>query len=209
MSSFTRKSLVVVVLLVVTAICKFQLQAMLAKASVDTVDLTDIPYQVAGWSGKDFPVAEDVYEILETEDVLVREYQDAEGYPVVLAIVFADRIRGSFHPPEICYIGAGAELIGKEREQMSLSDGTLLDTNKLVVKSSEEDSLTAWYWFMAGDKSVASFYQQQLFMIKDSLAQKPLQGALIRVSVPENSELGKKKANQFIQDFNDLLADLY
>ena len=169
----------------------------------------DIPIELGSWQGKEFPVSDDVYEILETDSVFLREYRDREGYPVVLAIVFANKIRGAFHPPEICYAGSGLELAGKEVEAIDLADGTSLKANKLLLKSApRQEVVTAWYWYTAGEQATPSFYRQQLHLLKDLLLQKPLKGMLVRVSVQEHSEVGKAKAYQFMQDFGAYLTGL-
>ena len=197
MSPFSRNSLIVVCLLATTIAMILKIQASSAKSPEGVVDLDVVPYEIDSWKGTDIPMSPDVYEILETDDLLLREYRDESGYPVVLAIVFAQNNRDSFHPPEICYIGSGIEIIEKKIEALPLSDETSFETTKLAMKS-DTHWITAWYWFMAGDKTVASYYGQQLYLFKSLFSKKSFRGALIRISVDANDALGKEKASQFV-----------
>ena len=210
MSSFTRNSLIVVGLLVVAFALIQWVKFSIANSEVQLVATpVNIPFELGSWQGKEFPVSEDVYEILETDSVFLREYRDKDGYPVVLAIVFANKIRGAFHPPEICYAGSGLELVGKDVEAIDLVEGTSLRANKLLLESApRQEAVTAWYWYTAGEQAMPSFYRQQLHLLKDLILQKPLRGMLVRVSVQEHSEIGKAKAYQFMQDFGTYLTGL-
>ena len=208
MSPFSRNSLIVVCLLAITIAIILRIQASAAQAPESVIDLGIVPYEFDSWKGTNLPVSQDVYEILETDDVLLREYRDASDYPVQLAIVFAQNNRDSFHPPEICYIGTGVELTEKKIEELHLSDGSSFSTTKLAMKS-DNYWVTAWYWFMAGDKTVASYYGQQFYLFKSLFSKKSFRGALIRVSVNANDELGKEKASQFITELLPYLNNIY
>jgi len=210
MSPFSRNSLIVVGLLTAAfALTRWVQYISTQSADEPITGPAHIPYELGSWRGIDFPVSEDVYEILETDNVLLREYRNAEGYPVVLAVVFANKIRGAFHPPEICYAGAGIEMVGKEKEALDFTNGTLLRANKLLLKSAaKQEAITAWYWYTAGEQAMPSFYRQQLLLLKDLVLQKPLKGALVRVSIQEQSEAGKAKAHQFMKDFSAYLTDI-
>jgi EpsI family protein len=197
MSSFSRNSLITACILIVAIAMTRKIQTSSAQVTEGSIDLEVVPYEINSWKGTDIPMSQDVYEILETDNVLFREYRDDSDYPVVLAIVYAKNNRDSFHPPEICYIGSGIDLIGKKFEKLTLSDGSSLNTTKLSMKS-DTHWVTAWYWFMAGDKTMASYYSQQLSLLKNLFNKKPYQGALIRISIDGNDALGKEKASKFV-----------
>ena len=197
MSPFSRNSLIIVGLLVASIAIILKIQADSAQVPENSVNLEMVPYKIGSWEGMDIPLSQDVYEILETDDVLFREYRDKSDYPVLVAIVFSDSKRASFHPPEICYIGGGSELMGKNFEKLVFEDGSTLNTTKLVIKSSDHFT-TAWYWFMVGDKKIASYYWQQLSMLPSLFNSKQLQGSMVRISVNTNDELGEAKASKFV-----------
>ena len=139
---------------------------------------------------------------------LIKQNIDETGYPVVLAIIFAKNNRDSFQPPEICYIGSGCEMMEKKIEELNLSNGSSLKTTKLTMKSGV-DWTTAWYWFMAGDKTVASYYWQQFYLLKNVFGKEPFRGALIRVSVIGNDAIGKEKVSQFVTGLMPYLDSIY
>ena len=79
--------------------------------SPSDIDLNTIPLQVGEWSGRDIKIDKRTIEILETEDVMMREYTNRKGESVYLTIVYSGAKRGAFHPPEVCYTGDGSRLL--------------------------------------------------------------------------------------------------
>ena len=198
MSNFNRNSLILILLFLCTA---FILQNMRQTRKLEKLDfdLQKIPLVIAGWKGEDLKLPSYVYEILETKNVLMREYKGENGDSLVLAVVVSERNRGSFHPPEICYAGSsGVEFLEKRIENIPLNNNETLKVNKLLMKSSDVFT-TAWYWFLAGDNFVANYYQQQLRLFLDALSGNSVQGAMIRVSVQGNNELLQNRSKAFIK----------
>ena len=173
----------------------FRVEQSKGKA-VPSFGVSTVPLRMGGWKGRDLEVGQDVYEILETKDVVVREYVDSEGDSVMLSMVFAQNNRDSFLPPVICYLGGGIELRDKGFEEIPFSDGALT-ANKLVMDS-PRGTIKAWYWFLLGDTFFGSYYKQQIFFMLDALSGKDSRGALVRVSVLGDSERLVKKAKEFI-----------
>jgi EpsI family protein len=197
MSSFSGKSLSVVVLLVISIALILKIQANSAQVLENSVDMEMVPYKIDSWEGMDIPITQDVYEILETDDILLREYRDESNYPVMLLIVFSDSKRASFHPPEICYIGGGSELMAKESDELVFDDNSTLSTTKLLVKS-EDYFTTVWYWFVVGDRKIGNYYWQQFSMLPSLFSSKKLRSSMVRISVYTNDALGKEKASKFV-----------
>ncbi len=208
MSPFSRNSLIVVCLLAASLAMLLKIQASSAWVPQHLVNLEVVPHEIDSWKGTDFQIDQSVYEILETEDILSRRYLDESGYPVDLLIVFSKNNRDSFHPPEMCYVGAGTELMDKRFEALTLDDGSLLDTTKLAVKSDNYFS-TVWYWFMVGDQTIANHYWQQFYLIKNIFSKDAAQGAMVRISVNTNDALGKEKASQLVSSLMPYLNAIY
>ena len=73
-----------------------------------------LPLSVDDWVGRDIDVDEQTLRILETEDVVMRDYTK-EGSPhVQMCIVYASNNRKVAHPPEVCYKGGGWSLEEKK-----------------------------------------------------------------------------------------------
>jgi len=197
MSVKHRKYLVVISILIV--VCLLVLKVEKAKGKIiSDIDFKSFPLVVDGWEGRDISLDESVYEILETRDVFIRRYKDKAGDEVELAVVYSGHDRQAFHPPEICYIGAGAQIINQGREVVSLGKVGNLNVNRLDMDY-KHNRIKAWYWFLVGDRFVGNYYKQQLYFVWDALRGRKLQGALIRVSVTGESETLEVKAKSFIE----------
>ncbi len=196
MSNFNRNSLILILLFLCTA---FILQNMRQPRGIEKPDFDPqkIPLVIAGWKGENLKIPSYVYEILETKNLLMRQYTNENGDKIVLTIVCSEGNRGSFHPPEICYAGSGVDLVEKRVETLALPKKEDLKVNKLIMKSSE-GLTTAWYWFLAGDNFVSNYYQQQLRFLVDAMRGKILQGALIRVSAHGKNEEIEGRCKSFI-----------
>ncbi|MBD3246001.1 MAG: EpsI family protein [Candidatus Omnitrophica bacterium] len=153
------------------------------------------PMQIGEWKGKDLEVDESTYEILETRDVISREYTDPDGDTLYFSLVYAQDTRHSFHPPELCYVGGGVEVMGKEKAEIPL-DQDQLTVNVLYMKAGY-GNLRAWYWFSAGSEFTDSYVGQQIRLFFDVMRGEKPSGALIRVSTP--SPESAPKAESFIR----------
>jgi len=60
----------------------------------------EFPLHIASWSGVDIPPDERTLEILETRNVLSREYWQSDGEKIHLLLVSSQRDRRVAHPPE-------------------------------------------------------------------------------------------------------------
>ncbi len=207
MSAESRKYLIVIVILIIASV--FVLKIGQAKDKITTeINLSGVPLKLGDWEGREVGLPDSVYEILGTRDVLSRQYKDKKGRILELSVVYSGHDRQSFHPPELCYLGGGVDLAGKDIEKVSLDDGSNLDLNKLTMQSFQ-GTIKAWYWFLVGDRFVGNFYKQQLYFILDALSGKKLQGALIRVSIRGDSEVLEKKAKSFIVKIAPHLAETF
>ncbi|MCK5393588.1 MAG: EpsI family protein [Candidatus Omnitrophica bacterium] len=196
---FVRKrQLIVILFLSIASILVFKIEGLKGNVSTE-IRLNKLPFQIGQWQGKDIEVTENVYQILETKDVLMREYKDEDGDVVILAMVYAGRNRDSLHPPEYCYLGGGAELTEKSKDNIPLNGGDVLSTNKLIIKF-PNGSTKAWYWFATKGRFVSNYYLQELYNLWDALLGKDINSALIRVSVIGNKKGLEDKAKAFINE---------
>lgn len=209
--SNNKTGLIAITLLIVTLLGVMYLW-QLKSIAPSQVRLEDIPMELGEWKGKDMPITKRVYQILETEDVLMREYTNSRGEKVDLAIVYSGSSRAAFHPPEICYLGDGRELLIKNLETVESGrsgENSSLRTNKLLMKDKFGREI-AWYWFTVGSKITENYYLQQCYFIWNELSRRPTGGSLIRVSarttgsdITQADALGK----DFIKQLAPLLAE--
>lgn len=175
------------------------------------IKLENIPLELGEWKGQDIALSERTYGILETKDVLMREYTNARGEKVALVIIYSAVNRGSFHPPEICYLGGGTELLNKGFERIETEPGknsSAMEVNKLVMQNRAGKEI-AWYWFTAGNRVIASYYRQQLFFLWDEIRGNRQGGALVRVSTRSGDGLkgADVRGKDFIRQIAPILLD--
>ena len=77
MSNFTKRYIIVALLLLVTALLTFGAYSIRQHSGV--LYTQDIPVVIGDWYGKDLPVDERTYEILETRDMSMREYTNSSN----------------------------------------------------------------------------------------------------------------------------------
>lgn len=190
------------------------------------IKLENIPLKLGKWKGENLPITERTYEILETRDALMREYTNPQGERVVLAIVYSAVNRGAFHPPEICYLGGGRELLNKGVERIEIGQKAMvwpplakaiaqprknpyvMQVNKLVMKDKAGKEI-AWYWFTAGNRVTSNYYRQQLFFLWDEIRRNRQGGALVRVSIraADDSRIAEVQGKDFIRQIAPILLD--
>ena len=144
-----------------------------------------IAHDFGPWHGEDVQLDERTYEILETRNVLYREYRTQPDSPRVdLCIVFSQANRKAPHPPEVCYTGAGAHVDRRPPETLEWPrTGQPIQGNSLLVMHRQSREVVL-YWYLAGSRLMTSYYGQQLAIMWAQLTGRPSQSALIRFSTP-------------------------
>ena len=165
------------------------LTIMLSKAPemVQSQDIQTFPRVIGEWNGEDIPLEEEVYEILETRNVLCREYSIApqssrDKIPLYLTIVYSENNRKVSHPPEICYSGSGTEIMDKSEITINTSSEDIKAT-KFIAKSNRRKELVL-YWYLAGNEFTTDYIKQQLKIAFKQARNKKAGGALIKISAP-------------------------
>jgi EpsI family protein len=205
-----RNYIIAAILLILAFIFTFKLDKA-NRVSFSCKDFTKFPQVLGNWTGKDIPLEENVYKVLQTRDVLMREYKDKEGNSLALVVVYSENDRAVFHPPEICYLGGGIQLLKKQVETIPLGEGFSLKANTLTMQQ-KKSAIKAWYWFTTKDKSTPSFYEQQLNILLNWLKYHTKEGALIRISAvvnPQNSELTELNVKDFVKNLLPALEKFF
>jgi EpsI family protein len=139
-----------------------------------------LPMQIGAWQGKDLGIDEKAYEILETRNLILREYSRG-GEKVYLYIIYSLDNRKVSHPPEICFEGAGATVTDKEKIPFELGQGKQIVVNKLFLEKAGVQNAVI-YWYKAGKKYMDNYLAQQLSVALARLRFKSVGSALIRFS---------------------------
>ena len=162
--------------------------------------MSNFPMKIGDWKGEEITLRESDYAILETRNLIMRDYKNTtRGETVNLYIIYSSDNRRALHPPEICYTGGGAGTI-LEKNVVSLNSG--FKVNKFIIENKNFSQMVV-YWFKSGELSTYSYILQQLKTIRDRLMRKKASGAMIRISAavdPKNPEKSLNLLRSFAQD---------
>jgi EpsI family protein len=174
-------------------------------------DLQTFPLQVAGWSGSDEPMEDDVRANLGVDSYVFRTYRKPGGLPVNFYVGYFDRqVTGDLiHSPRHCYPGSGWTVEQSGRIELDLPGGPVTANRYYLTKG--QDRQLVIYWYLAGRTAYASEYLGKFHLIWGALTQNRTDGALVRCSAPvlSNPEETQKAELEFIGRAYPLLLDKY
>jgi len=169
----------IVVLLVVTSVLSLKLFAE-QRRDHDLVDIRKFPLTIGDWKGRDLPVTEREYEILETRNLISRAYTNPDGENIYLFIIYSETNRSVFHPPEVCLIGSGVTISDKKTDTVDLRKKSIIANKLYTEKNGRKD--VALYCYKTGNFYTNSYYVQQALFAFNQLFGKNRGGATIRVT---------------------------
>lgn len=172
----------VIILLTVTSIFSVSL-FFREKASSDKLSIARLPYRIGEWTGRDLPVTERDYAILETRNLVAREYANPSGNKIFLFIIYSETNRSVFHPPEVCMIGDGVTITDRKTEKIEKNDKYAFLTNKLYLEKNKSKEMVL-YCYKAGNFYTDNYYFQQGYLALHQIFARRVGGATIRVSMP-------------------------
>ena len=167
---------------------------------VDTVKMSGFPMQIGAWKGEDISLDDRTYRVLETKNIVMRKYVNAEKDEVYLYMVASEKNRKVAHPPEICYMGSGAKIIEKNQVKFNVPGlDKMLEVNSFV--SIDKGESLVYYWYKAGDTFTADYVSQQVKSAMKQIMGKMSSVAMIRVSTMIANG-NKEKAGRTLQEFS-------
>lgn len=147
----------------------------------DLINISDLPKEIAGWTGEDLEITDKEYRILETRNILLRKYTSPDGNQITLFIVYSETNRSVFHPPEVCLMGSGITIEDKTRDMFSHRSRDIYLNKLFLNKGNSKDVVL--YCYKSGDLYTDSYYLQQAAFALSQLFGKHTPGATIRVSI--------------------------
>jgi len=136
------------------------------------------------FDGRDVPLDKTTMAILETRDILYRQYLAPAGSDEIdLLIVYSSDNRKGTHPPEVCLAGKGQSIVLRRDCELTLGDGRSVPMRELV---SRENAAMKYhlYVYKCGERYTSSFFRQQANIFLNGLLRHEVSGTLVRVSVP-------------------------
>jgi EpsI family protein len=194
-----RYSILTGILLMVTVITYFLSNDVPAQQKA--VYAKQLPVFINGWYGKDIEIDKQTLEILETEDVLMREYKKEQDPPVLLCIVYASNNRKVSHPPEVCYKGSGWSLEEKIPVVFSIKSGEFPEFSaiKLIIEKADQRQLVL-YWYKCNSVYATNYYKQQINIVKNQIMTGNSTSGLVRISTPivnNDEDVAMMRAQRF------------
>ena len=202
-----KRYLLIILIFSVTAVLSLFLYYQQIKPE-DVFNVNDFPRQIADYNSEDIPVEENVYEILETRNLLLRKYKKNDEPDIALYIIYSDKNRKASHPPEVCLIGSGVSILKKTQEKLILQgEGDTIAVNNLLVEKSKRQEIML-YWFKAGKTFTANYLSQQFKIMLSQLQGKSSGGAMIRLStqITKDKEEAKERLEDFISAISPVIV---
>jgi EpsI family protein len=176
----TKKQLAVVIAVLGLTLAVSVPAFLVVPAPRETVKVVRFPLTIGAWVGKDLPVDKSAYDILETHNLILREYTRGSE-KVYLYIIYSQDNRKVSHPPEVCFEGGGITIISKEKTPVELAGGQKIVTNELRVEKEGAVNLVL-YWYKAGNFYTDNYLKQQMRIALGHLTFKSTSSAMLRLS---------------------------
>jgi EpsI family protein len=146
--------------------------------------------ELGGWIGIERPIDEHTAAILQTDDVMDREYAKPNEQHVDLTVIFAKEQRKVAHPQEICLKGAGYSVQSYSRPFIptGMADPAQVRVIRLEIERGGLRYLV-YYWYKCGDHYTASYYWENVLIIWSQLTLRPANGALIKLTTPIDQDI--------------------
>jgi EpsI family protein len=172
--------------------------------------LASLPYQVAGWSGRDAAATdEETLRVLAADAYLNRSYAAGSGTPIDLYIAYYGRQQPgvSVHSPLHCLPGTGWEPLAIDTVTLTQPDGSQGQARRLIVRKNMERAVV-FYWYAIHGRMIASETWSKAWLLHDSLRHHRSDAALVRIVVPVHGAAVAAAQREGVVFAHDLLPYL-
>ena len=168
--------------------------------------ISTIPIEIQKWYGKDMPVEDNIYEILETKSIIHRMYYSEESQNVFLSLVYYPETKVDFHSPTGCLAGKG-QILTKTIKKILLSfnnNQKEISINQLITGEVNNQTLV-YYFYKSGAYLGDNYIKLRFNLALNKFSKNTKSGSLIRISTPiQNGNI--EKSSQILLEF---LNELY
>jgi EpsI family protein len=140
-----KRFIIVVIILTVTGIIGDMSYSPLPNKNMEHLRIADFPKKINGWASEDIPLSKQIYESMESNNVIMRNYEDKEGKAVNLCIIYSLDNRKIGPPPEIFLPREGLTITDKSILQISED----ITATTLITEKGASWELTV-YWYKVG-----------------------------------------------------------
>ena len=147
----------------------------------------NLPYFLAGWIGRDLPIAASDSSYFGQENIIFREYRlsaNPQTAPIKLLLTFSGGDRHKNHPPEFCQSGIGWSIAA--RQTVTLDQAPPRQVNLLRLEQKQKVKYLVYY-FTAGNTEETNFSQLMLKDLLRRLLSRPTNWGTIRIFSTDNA----------------------
>lgn len=171
-----RNFIIIVLILIIVGIIGFASYFPSRLENTSKIMMSAFPDTIGGWRSKDIPISENDYKILETRNLIMREYTNPRGEVIALFIIYSENNRKVVHPPELCLTGGGQSIEDRDSARI----GKIRAVKLLMERGGFRQMVL--YWFKAGSLNTDRYVKQQLKVVFDLLRGEKTSSALIRIT---------------------------
>lgn len=204
MQTIKKRILILVMVLIVVGVVSNLLGREKYVPRMNVMNLKNFPLNYKGWIGERITMQQKVYDILETNALVLNSYSK-EGKAVMLAIVYYPDVKVDFHSPEACAGGRGVK-INKQIKAIQLNELGTIKVNELNIERPNSKELV--YYFYKSGRFVGNNYNWLRFnLIANNLFYNQNSGSLVRVSstIRENEKQASSDLTLFLNDFGPVI----
>jgi EpsI family protein len=169
--------LIIVFALILTTIISFALYFPKRMENTLLEKISSFPKNIGDWTSEDIALTEREYALLETRNLIVRNYINKNGDAIDLYIIYSPSNRKVIHPPEICLQGGGATITNKKHVQITDS----IRATQLILEQDASRDLVV-YWYKSAELNTDDYLKQQIKVVLDRIQGKETSAALIRTA---------------------------
>jgi EpsI family protein len=203
MIKINKNQVIVIVLLLLTIFVSF----CLPKAKYQSLNILkeiDIPWRMPDWQSKDLSYQLDAsdkrYNFI--GDIFARGYINKYGQKLLFIVLDA----GNFHNPKVCFGSSG--FTSKDLDKLKIKSGSSFFEAQTVYMQKGQTGQLIIYWLCI-DKKIASWGDQKLIELWNSLLNKKKAGLMVRLDIStseENIPSTLRLAQEFITDLRNNLS---
>ena len=150
------------------------------------------PMTLDSWIGKEMPVDQRTYEILETKNLVSRLYQNKQGDKIQLLLVGSRKDRRVAHPPEVCYLSSNYAILSQGESRIRIQE-TEIPIKEFVARNEKDPRVEqqVLYLYKIGGRFTTNYYDQQLQFALDRLAKRDSEVLLIELAGADRSKFAE------------------
>ena len=171
----------------------------------------NFPHYVGTRNGTDYPMSQEVLDILGHGDFLLRNYPDSMGTPDVdlfMAYFASQRAGDTLHSPKNCLPGAGWSPVSSKETQIQAPGLASFPVNEYVIAKGSDRKIVI-YWYQAHNRVVASEYKAKFYLVADAMRYNRSDGSMIRTTTAvmpgERMDVARARLIQFAGQVAPLL----